>query len=442
MRDIKEFGAVGNGISVETEVIQTAIDECAKTGEILKFSKGIYKTETLFLRTDSNIVIEKDAVISGIPEITAYKDNGATFVDAVNTIRGKALVTAVNAKNISLSGNGKITGNGPEFDKTLKEKPFLVRFAGCENVKISDVSLENSVSWCLHIDKCRDVGLFGIKIRNRGCENNDGIDIDSSNNVKIIKCDVSSGDDGICLKSTSKRPCTDIYVKDCRVSSDCGGFKIGTESVGDFENIVCEDCYFYNVLAGGIKITPTDGAVVKNVKIKNAVMDNCTGPVFIACGVRNREYAGEYKDTFSKIINLEIDGLKADVIPAPARGYYNIGIDGGKESDSAEFLKTLYDYKGWCEALGGIILSGTQNDCMENIVLKNLNISLPGGFTDENWDFNVREMGTLYPEFHRFDPVPAKGIFARHINGMTLENIAISYKSPDIREEMVFEDVK
>lgn len=47
MRDIKEFGAVGNGISVETEVIQTAIDECTKTGEILKISKGIYKTEKL-----------------------------------------------------------------------------------------------------------------------------------------------------------------------------------------------------------------------------------------------------------------------------------------------------------------------------------------------------------------------------------------------------------
>ncbi len=440
MRDIRSFGAVGDGICVETEVLQNAIDTCAKENEVLHISSGTYKTETLFLRDNSNIVLEEGACISGIPELSAYKDNGATFVDAVNTIRGKALVIAHKAKNISLTGKGTITGNGPQFDKTLKEKPFLVRFVDCENVTVKDVRMEHSVSWCFHIDKCKNVFVSGITVYNRGCENNDGIDIDSCEHVHLVGCDVSSADDGICLKSTSKRPCTDILVEDCRVSSDCGGFKLGTESVGDFKDIVCRNCYFYDVLAGGIKITVTDGAFVENVTIENAVMDNCTGPIFIINGTRNRDYAGEHKDVYSKIVNLTIDGLKADVIKAPSRGYYNIGIDGGKEGDPEEFLKTLYDYKDWCEALGGIIISGTKDDKIENVVLKNLDVTLPGGFTDDKWEFNVREMGTLYPEFHRFDPVPAKGVYIRHADGVHLENIKLSYKEDDIREEIVTED--
>ncbi len=440
--DVKTFGAVGDGETEDTEKLQAAIDQCARERKKLVFTEGIYKTGTIFLKDNSKIILQKDAVISGIPELSAYAVYGATFVDAVNTIRGKAILVANGVKNVRITGEGKITGNGHQFDKTLKEKPFLVRFVNCEDLYVSGITMEESVSWCFHIDKCENVYVDGIRVYNRGNENNDGIDIDSSENVTLINCDVSSGDDAICLKSTSRRVCRDIFVKNCKISTECGGFKIGTESVGDYENIICEDCYFYDVLACGIKITVTDGAVAKDVKIRNVKMDNCTGPIFISAGLRQREYAGEKKDTPSNIIGLEIDGLVADVIKAPSRGYYNIGIDGGKEGDPEEFLKSLYDYGDWCEALGGIIISGSEKAKIQNIRLKNMQIDLPGGFTDDKWEFNVREMGTLYPEFHRFDPVPAKGIYIRHANGVSFENVRLTYKADDIREEIYTEDAE
>lgn len=440
--DVRDFGATGDGKTDDTVSLQKAIDECAANGTRLKISRGIYKTGTIFLRDNSNIVLKRGAVISGIPELSAYANYGGTFVDAVNRIRGKAILVACDVKNIEITGRGKITGNGHQFDKETNDRPFLVRFVNSEDIKVKGIRMEESVSWCFHIDKCKNVYVDGIKVYNRGNENNDGIDIDSSENVTLINCDVSSGDDAICLKSTSRRVCRDIYVKNCKISTECGGFKIGTESVGDYENIVCENCYFYDVLACGIKITVTDGAVAKNVKIKDVKMDNCTGPIFISAGLRQREYAGEKKDTPSNVINLEIDGLVADVIKAPSRGYYNIGIDGGKEGDPEEFLKSLYDYGDWCEALGGIIISGSEKAKIENISLKNMEIDLPGGFTDENWEFNVREMGTLYPEFHRFDPVPAKGIYIRHASGVTFENVELTYKAHDIRDEIYTEDAE
>ena len=440
MKDIKEFGVLGNGKTEETVLIQHAIDICASNGEKLVFSAGTYKVGTLFLKDNSHITIDKNALISGIPNISAYMDNDAMFVDGVNVPRGKALIVAHKASNISVCGNGTITGNSSAFDKSEKQRPFLIRMIECTDVKVEDVTLKYAVSWCFHLDRCTNVLLNNLCIRNRGCSNNDGIDIDSCQKVSIVSCDVSSGDDAICLKTTSDMPCSDIHVENCQISSDCGGFKIGTESVGDFKDIVVENCKFLNVKAGSIKITPTDGGIVENVTIKNVVMENCTGPIFIAAGTRNRVYAGGSRKTPSRITNVNIYDIKADVIKAPSRGKYDVRIDGWKESDGEEKRLSLYDYGDWCEALGGIILSGTKNEKLRNISIQNADISLPGGFTDKTWEFNVREMGSLYPEFHRFDPVPSKGIFIRHACGVELRNINLTYKSEDIREEIICED--
>lgn len=177
--------------------------------------------------------------------------------------------------------------------------------------------------------------------------------------------------------------------------------------------------FFYDVLGGGIKIVPVDGAEVDNVTIKNITMENCTGPIFIANGERNREYANESRTALSKIRNVVIDSVKADVVKAPQHGFY--------------------DGENWGGAIGGVILSGTEKNKLENIKLCNMELSLPGGFT-ENINFNVREMGQLYPEFHRFDPVPAKGIYLRHAENISLCNIQMSFKEDDVREKVYFED--
>lgn len=415
--DIKTFNAVGDGKTNDTQAIQNAIDKTSAESTRLIISAGTYNIGTLIIKSNSDIIIEEGAVLNGIAEIEAYADNTGGFVDAVGRQRGKALIIMNNAKNVSIDGKGTIRGNGSDLKSD--ERPFLFRLSESENIKISGIKLESSPSWCLHIEKCNNLDVDDITIYNRGCPNNDGIDIDSSENITITNCDISSGDDGICIKATSKRPCKNISVKNCKVSTDWGAFKIGTESVGDFSDISIEDCYFYDVTGGGIKIVPTDGAVVDNITIKNIKMDNCTGPIFIANGERNREYAGEYKDTFSRIRNVEISGITADIVKAPLHCYYE-----GEE---------------WGNALGGIILSGTEKNKLDNIRISDSAFSLPGGYTGEIPQ-TVREMEKLYPEFHRFDPVPAKGVYVRHANNIEISNIKMIFKEDDTREEIFTED--
>ncbi len=390
--DVRDFGATGDGKTDDTESIQKAIDECAENGTVLKISSGTYRTGTIFLRDNSRIVIKRGAIISGIPELLVYTDFG------------KAILTATNVKNIEILGHGKITGNAHELGNENNERLSLVHFVNSEDIKVLGIRIEESASCCFHIDKCKNIYVRGIKVYSPGNENNDGIDIDSSENIKLINCKVSSGGDAVCLKSTSDFVCRDIYVKNCKLSAGCVGFKVGAESVGNYENIVCENCYFYDVMSCGIKVTVCDGAIAKDVKMKNIKMDNCAGPIFVS--------AAESKDTPSSIVNLEIDGLVADVIKAQSGD------------------------------LGGIIISGNEKAKVQNISLKNMEIDLPGGFTDENWEFNVDEKGDFHPESNSYCPIPAKGIYIRHASGVTIESVELTYKDPDIRDEIYTEDVE
>ncbi|MDY3845902.1 MAG: glycosyl hydrolase family 28 protein [Eubacteriales bacterium] len=414
---IKEFGACGDGRNDDTGAVQKAIDTASSCGKTLVINEGVYRIETLFLRDNVSIVFEDGAVFDASTDISAYSDGEAGFVDAVGVKRGKALIIFDKVSNVKIKGPGLIRGNGDKLKSS--ERPFLLRIFGSHNITISDFRVESSPSWCIHICQCSDVTVENVVIYNRGCANNDGIDVDSSQNVRIIGCDISSGDDAICLKTTSTHPCRNITVKNCRVSSDWGAFKIGTESVGDFENVTVDHCCFHDVLGGGIKIVPTDGGSVENVNISDILMENCTGPIFVANGERNREYATEKSNKRSSIKNVKLNNITADVVRAPERGFYDGEI--------------------WGNSIGGIVISGTEANTIKDLKITNSSFALPGGYLGKIPSF-VREMKDLYPEFHRFDPLPAKGIYIRHADSVSLENLSFSFKENDVRNMIITED--
>ncbi len=416
--DVKYFGAVGDGVSVDTAAIQRAIDTCASEGKTLVICAGTYYTGTLLLKSGLHMILEEGAEILGstcMEDYFAY----SPFVDAVGVTRGKALIIAYDVENVTVEGSGTINGNGKHVVYEM-DRPFLFKLEKSRNITVRGVHLTGSVCWCLHIDRCKDVNVEQVSIYNRGLENNDGIDIDASENVWIDGCDINCGDDAICLKTTSVNPCRNIHAKNCRISTNWGAFKIGTESAGDFSDIIIEDSYFYDVMGGGIKIVPVDGGFVRNVVVRNIKMVNCTGPIFIANGRRNRVYFGEQNPNISGMENILIENIQADVVKAPLHGFY-FGED-------------------WGEALGGILISGIPQRKVEGITLRNLQLDLPGGFTEERTEYHVREMADMYPEFHRFDPVPAKGVYIRHAKNIKLENVQLTYKKEDTRAELYVED--
>ncbi len=132
-------------------------------------------------------------------------------------------------------GRGTINGQGGSFKRvhTYGNRPFLIRMVNCRHVQVADLTLLDSPMWVQHYLACEDVSIQGLAVHSRCNANNDGIDIDACEKVRISGCEIFSGDDAIVLKSTRDRPCRDVVVTNCVLSSLSNALKLGTESVGD-----------------------------------------------------------------------------------------------------------------------------------------------------------------------------------------------------------------
>ncbi|MBO5199309.1 MAG: right-handed parallel beta-helix repeat-containing protein [Lachnospiraceae bacterium] len=403
-----------------TEAFQRAIDLAAERKEQLIIAPGEYVTGTLRIRPGSDIYLSEGAVIIGSENVEDYSADITPFVDAVGVERGRALIYAENADGAVLSGPGVIDGRGKLHQHA--NRPFLMRIVGGKNITVRDIEVRDSAAWTIHLFETDDVLIENVTIRSRVNANNDGIDIDSCNHITIRGCDISSGDDGICIKSTTHRTCSNIIAEDCRISSEWAGIKLGTESIGDFENITFRNCEIYDTEGCGIKVVPVDGANLKKLAIENIIMKNTTGPIFISLGSRLRTYfKGDIPRELGSITDISIRNIKADVVDAA-----------GRPMQGNDYYIT---YDGmWGRAGGCIVINGLPERKVENILLENLDLKMPGGVERyDREDDDIIEMEKQYPEFSVFGALPASVAFLRHVKNVTIKNIAYQLKREDVR---------
>ncbi len=423
---VEKYGAKADGVTVNTRAIQRAIDECHKAGGgNVVLSSGVYRSGTIVLKDNVMLELGRGAVLRGTIDPMDYY-NIDPFVDATGQSRGECLVGAVNAKSVGIIGNGTIDGMGEFFSAPLtrarlKEankseedikkystvRPFLVRFINSEAVTIQNVNLRNAAAWTCHLFECRDITIDGITINTHVNRNNDGIDLDSCDGAKITNCDIDSGDDAICFKTTSPKPCQNIVVKNCRLRSDWGAIKFGTESMGDFRNISISNCEITDTKGGGIKVLSVDGANISNVRISKINMTNVDMPIFIRLGERLRTYRDAPQQPVGSIDKLYITGITAT---------------------------TRSRAESRVNPPSGILITGTPNARIGFIHLQGINITLPGGGTFEDVKRVVAENEKSYPEFAHFGVQPAYGLNARHVDSLQMKSISFRLTAQDERD--------
>jgi hypothetical protein len=246
---------------------------------------------------------------------------------------------------------------------------------------------------------------------------NDGIDIDGCQDVNIKDCDIFSGDDALCFKTTSSTmACSNIVVTGMRLKSNQGAIKMGTESMAPFENIAISDCYIYDTNNGGIKLLTVDGAHLRNVQISNINMVNVRTPMLIRLGSRLSVFR-KGKDTQQPTGTLE-----------------NVVIKNVKAQAAAN---------AQLKPPSGILITGVPGHYITNLTLENIEINLAGGGTVEQARQQVPEAVDMYPEVKTFGPlVPAYGVWARHVKGLKLVNITLHLDSNDRRPAFICDDGK
>lgn len=415
--NVLKYGIVGDSATTNTKAIQRLIDECSqKGGGVIYFPKGQYISGTILLKDNITLQLTENAALIGSTDINEYQLVDP-FKTGNNVSMGYCFIGAINAKNVGIIGKGRINGNGkPLLDAAGKGKrPFLLRFVRSTGITLKDVFLTNSAAWTCHFFASKNINIEGVSIYCRGLGNNDGFDIDCSQNVSISNCDISTGDDGICFKSTwSKMACKDIKVKNIKISSNHGGIKWGTESMAVFENIKISNIYIYDTRNGGIKMNSVDGAKIRNVEISDIVMENVRTPILVRLGARLNVFRKE-EDTKQAVGSIE-----------------NIVFRNIKANASAD---------AQIKPATGILITGIPNFPIQNLTFQNIEINLAGGGKAEHSRVVVPEAEKEYPEVKTFGPtIPASGLWARHINGLILDNVNINLASTDLRPVFTIQD--
>jgi len=425
--NVKDYGATGDGVTLDTQAIQQAIDACsANQGGTVWVPAGNFVIGTVHLKSHVTLSLDHGASLLGSQDWADYPTDN---LRRAREGQSECLLYAEDATHIRLEGLGVIDGRGtPEAFPNRRpgvrgdRRPRLLRFEGCENLTFSGLTYERPAFWGLHLVDCKNIHFDAITVRfqNNG-PNNDGLDLDGCENVLIENCDIQSGDDAICLKS-SRNPCCNIEVRNCRVSSHTAPLKFGSSGHGGFINVKLTNCYFYDSPMGAMKLTLVDGGRLENIEISRVVMENVGCPIFIRLGNRGSTFGKGGKAPVGTLKNVRI----SDVV---ARVTLQDRDESGDYSDREK------------AKAGPIMISGIPGHYVEDVVLENIKISFPGYGTEEDAMRVVPEDEKRYPEQFFFGVLPAWGAYVRHAKNVEFKNVELTLRGADARERIVLDDV-
>lgn len=278
---VTDFGAVGDGVTVNTAAIQQCIDQCtAAGGGTVIIPKGVFMSGAVFLKKKVNLLVQKDGTLKGTINQLDYP-RVKTRWEGEEMEWLSALVNAVDLEGISLSGAGTIDGSG-EIWKQRGGRPRLIAIQNCRQIKVNGLRLNNQASWGLFVLYSSNISINGLHITAaHHIPSSDGIDIDSSIKVHISDTYIDVNDDCISIKSGKdedglrvNRPAEEILIEKCHFGYGHGGVAMGSETSGGIRNVEVRDCL---VDAGNwapirFKSQPSRGGVVENITYRNIMI--------------------------------------------------------------------------------------------------------------------------------------------------------------------------
>lgn len=386
--DLRDYGAVGDGLTLCTNAFSKAISFLNKKGGgHLNVPSGVWLTGPISLKDNIDLHLQRGAIIIMSPDKSLFKKDGSK--------RYAPGISASKRKNISITGEGIIDGNGKYWRPVKRSKvsdvewsafnalggtqtdegklwlPYdlkhfqnqtnspkeeeairadLVRITDCENVLVRGVTIQNSPRFHLHPVRCRNVVIDNVFVRCPwNAQNGDAIDLSNCKQVLIVNTTVDAGDDGLCMKSgigekgVDDGPCEDILIQDCTVFHAHGGFVIGSDCAGGMKNIVVRNCTFSGTDTGlRFKSSTGRGGKTENIYISNIFMNDIKDEaITFSCAYEDRKYSVDNP-------KAKEEAKKAPFSPE----FTDIHIDSVvcREAETAIFAEGMVD----CDAVYGI----------------------------------------------------------------------------------------
>ena len=418
---IQDYGAKGDGITDNTQIIQDVINKCSESGggKVI-FDSGVYMSGRIDLKSNITIELRQNAVWKGIADTSAavYADVKEEFIFESN----RAFIFAKGQENIKITGVGTIHGNGQNHDVFVpgvgvlrRNRPYGIYFWNCKNIVVEGIKIQNTAFWAQRYFECDNLTIRNIQVYNHSNMNNDGLDIVDCHRVMISNCLIDSEDDALCFKSESDYGVEDVVVSNCIFSSHASAIKFGTASSGYFNRINISNCIIkpslertthhpYQLTNGvrGILLLATDGATLENITISKIIMDGVLSPITARIGDRNRVWRPEIEGNRKTIKKPIFRGVEISDIKA-----VNVG------------------------SVGSSII-GQSDNYISNFTLRDIEIYLreEGSDGDEIEIKASQKHGFL----SKAKNLPAYGLYVKHANNMDIRNFKVHSTRKDIPE--------
>lgn len=376
--EVRAFGATGDGKTLDTSAIQAALDQCGKSGGgIVHFGPGVYLTKPIFLSTKTTLQIDPGAKLLGTDEPNDYVKS-KTSGGGRGSASFNGLINGKNLTDITITGGGTIDGAGARWwvpAEAAREKtpgysmprPRMISIANCRNVRVTDVTLQNSPSYHFVPADCENVLVSNVTVlAPERSPNTDAIDPSACKNVLITKCRIDVGDDNVAIKSGHKVEgrefaSEDITVTDC-VFLHGHGMSIGSETTGGVHNVNVKNCVFVNTENGlRIKSQRGKGGLVENINYSDLAMTNVDPAITFTCYYQQNS-AGDPKQK----------PLPKDDSVRPV-------------TESTPIFREIHvsNVAATCQRSAGLII-GLPESVVSNVVFSNVQISAASAFKIEN----------------------------------------------------------
>ena len=293
---VQAYGAKPDGTTMNTKAIQAAIDDCAKKGGTVSLAGGSFLSGPIVLKSNITLTIAKGTTLQGssnhddYPAITEFRNPGK-----------QSLVSAKDAENVAITGEGTIDGAGESWWKEVRAagdhgimgegivRPRLVVFDHCKHIRMEGITVQNGPFWQVVPYYSDDIVFRNIKVlADPKSPNTDAIDPFSSSNIVIDHVFASVGDDNIAIKSGQinssgpDAPSKNITITHCNFERG-HGISVGSEIAGGAQNIVADDIHFKGTDNGvRVKANRDRGNDVSNITFKNITMEDVKTAILIS----------------------------------------------------------------------------------------------------------------------------------------------------------------
>ena len=451
--NVRKFGATGDGVTIDSPAINSAIEAAAKKkGSMVIIPEGIYNCLSIHLASDVTILLEKGAVIRA----SMYTEGGGfdapednpyhRYQDFGHSHWKNSMIWGIGLENVTICGEGIIDGSllSDGFSRQISHASKIdcdfvlekgaankaIALKNCSNVVIKGITISEGGHFCILATGVDGLVISGIKADS----GRDGIDLDCCRNVLVENCAINTPwDDAIVMKSSYSlgryQDCENITIRGCKISGyafgtmlsgenklvepcaehprpsirSSGRIKCGTESSGGFRHIRVSDCTLE--YCGGLHVESTDGGTATDIRFENIHISDCAdAPVFIMIGTRLRSPEGRGLGSISDIYfeNIVSTGARADY---------------------------------------GLIITGNKESFVSDIHFKDCSFQSRGGLSPDAASGRVLEITDEYPDPKTFGTMPSKGAYIRHAKDVRMENVRFEFAEKDSRPVIIRDDV-